>query len=190
MASNKISRRELRQSSNRRRQLMSRLVWGVAALLVLAVISYGTWRAFRPKLGVSIPVMATKHIDDGEQHDPYNSNPPTSGPHYAQPASAGFYDEALPDEQLVHNLEHGYVVIWYNCTGLDETACTGLKTQIREVMNRASLTKLIAVPRLSLSGPIAATTWGRLYQPAALNADQLLEFIKEFRYKAPEPGAP
>ena len=190
MASNKMSRREIRRRASGNRQLVSRLVWGAAALLVLAAISYGTWRAIRSKLGVRIPVMITKHIAEGDQHDPYNSDPPTSGPHYGQPAQAGFYDEALPDEQLIHNLEHGYVVIWYNCTGLDETACAALKTQIREVMNRAGLTKLIAVPRLSLPGAITATTWGRLYQPVALNADELLEFIKEFRYKAPEPGAP
>ena len=190
MASNKISRRELRQGASRKRQLMSRLFWGAIAFLVLMAIGYGMYRLFRPKLGVSISVIAAKHIADGEQHEPYNSDPPTSGPHYGQPAKAGFYDEAMPDEQLIHNLEHGYVVIWYNCTGLDETACAALKTQIREVMNRAGLTKLIAVPRLSLSVPMAATTWGRLYKPAAFNADELLEFIKEFRYKAPEPGAP
>ena len=109
---------------------------------------------------------------------------------------AGFYDETLLDEQLVHNLEHGYVVIWYNCTGLEESACETFKTQIRGVMSQAggvgvsSTTKLIAMPRLSLPGPIAATSWGRLYQPDTFNPDELLVFIKAFRNKAPEPNAP
>jgi hypothetical protein len=44
-------------------------------------------------------------------HEPYNTGPPTFGPHYVPPASAGFYDQALPDETLVRSLEHGYVVI-------------------------------------------------------------------------------
>jgi len=193
----KLSRKEMRRRGMNRRQLISRLLWGAVAVLVLAAIGYAVSQSLKPKHGVNVPVMASaQHIEIGEQHEPYNSDPPTSGPHYAQPAEAGFYEEALPDEQLVHNLEHGYVVIWYNCTGLEETACESFKEKIRGVMNQAggvgisSSTKLIAVPRLSLPGTIAATTWGRLYQPETFDPDELLVFIKEFRNKAPEPNAP
>ncbi len=192
----KLSNKEMRRRENRRRQLVLRLFWGVIAVVVVAALGYMGLQALKPRPGVSVPVMAVRHIEIDEQHEPYNSDPPTSGPHYAQPAQAGFYDEVLPDEQLVHNLEHGYVVIWYNCTGLEGTACEAFKEQIRTVMGQAgsvgfsSSTKLIAVPRLSLPGPIAATSWGRLYQPKAFNPDELLIFIKEFRNKAPEPGAP
>lgn len=190
MVSTKLSQKEMRRRKRSRRQIISRLFWGALAALVVAGLGYALWQLSRPKLGVAVPKMAAPHIQVGEQHEPYNSDPPTSGPHYAQPAEAGFYDEALPDEQLVHNLEHGYVVIWYNCSGTEETACAAFKTQIRNVMDRAGSRKLIAVPRLSLPGSIAATTWGRLYQPATFNPDELLLFIKEFRYKAPEPDAP
>lgn len=167
-----------------------RLSWGALAVLVVARLGYAGWQLSKPKLGVPVPEMAAKHIQTGEQHAPYNSDPPASGPHYTQPAQAGFYDEALPDEQLMHNLEHGYVVIWYNCSGTEETACAAFKTQISNVMDQAGSIKLIAVPRLSLPGSIAATTWGRLYQPDAFNPDELLAFIKTFRNKAPEPDAP
>jgi hypothetical protein len=43
----------------------------------------------------------------------WNSNPPTSGPHYGQQAVWGSYDEPVPLVQTVHNLEHGGVVIHY-----------------------------------------------------------------------------
>jgi hypothetical protein len=43
----------------------------------------------------------------------WNSNPPTSGPHYGQTAVWGSYDEPVPLVQTVHNLEHGGVVIHY-----------------------------------------------------------------------------
>ncbi|NOH04996.1 MAG: DUF3105 domain-containing protein [Chloroflexi bacterium] len=63
----------------------------------------------------------------------YNSDPPTSGLHYATEARAGFYEENIytyPAAYLVHNLEHGYVIIWYNCDLLNETGCAELKSQI------------------------------------------------------------
>jgi len=192
----KLSNKEMRRRERHRRQLISRLFWGVMGALVVMALGYVGWQGLKPRPGVGVPVMGAQHIQDGEQHEPYNSDPPTSGPHYIQPAQAGFYDEALPDEQLVHNLEHGYVVISYNCTGLEGLACETFKEQIRGVMDQAgtvglsSSAKLIAVPRLSPPGPLAATTWGRLYQPEFFDPAELLVFIKAFRNKAPEPNAP
>jgi Protein of unknown function (DUF3105) len=50
----------------------------------------------------------------------YATVPPTFGQHYAIPApfSRKFYtaDDRPPMEQLVHNLEHGYTVVWYDDT--------------------------------------------------------------------------
>jgi len=43
----------------------------------------------------------------------WNTSPPTSGPHYAQPAIWGSYKEPLLQGQVVHNLEHGGVFIQY-----------------------------------------------------------------------------
>jgi hypothetical protein len=192
----KLSKKEMRQLASARRQLYSRLTWGAVVVLALGALGYAGWQVFRPRPGVSVPQMGREHIQVGDPHEPYNTDPPTSGPHYAQPVSAGFYDVATPDENLVHNLEHGYVVISYNCAGMDAAACDAFKAQIRGVMDRAGTvdllgaTKVIAVPRSTLPGPIAATSWGRLYQPEAFDAAELLTFIKEFRKKAPEPDAP
>ena len=62
--------------------------------------------------------------DQGRQHIqppatfPYNSNPPTSGSHYnvpgTAPAPTGVYLRSIPDEDQVHNLEHGHIGIQYN----------------------------------------------------------------------------
>jgi hypothetical protein len=49
----------------------------------------------------------------------YNHDPPTSGCHYsiagAAPLNPGVYGQEIQPEYWVHNLEHGYVVILYNC---------------------------------------------------------------------------
>src|SRR6185436_3509445 len=119
--------------------------------------------------GEDVSIQYAGHIEPGEDHTPYNSDPPTSGEHYPVPAEAGFYtaeDEVPPDEQLVHNLEHGYVIIWYNCDDLTDDECEQLQDDIRFAMENAGNSpntgtpKLIAVPRPGMDALIALTTWG------------------------------
>ena len=57
--------------------------------------------------------LGQKHIAINEAHDPYNSNLPSSGPHYIKPATWGIQDKTVVDEVLVHNEEHGGIVIAY-----------------------------------------------------------------------------
>jgi hypothetical protein len=45
----------------------------------------------------------------------YNSNPPTSGKHFPMWAKRGAYAYQISDGYLLHSLEHGYIVISYNC---------------------------------------------------------------------------
>jgi hypothetical protein len=45
----------------------------------------------------------------------YETNPPSSGNHYNVWAAFGVYEFPLPRGYWVHNLEHGAVVISYNC---------------------------------------------------------------------------
>ena len=43
----------------------------------------------------------------------YSSFPPTSGPHDPSPAVFGVYDNVVGQRHLIHNLEHGGIVIQY-----------------------------------------------------------------------------
>ena len=56
----------------------------------------------------------------------YGSTPPAFGAHWDSPADFGrkFYTEQDRPEiqRLVHNLEHGYTVLWYNETAADDDA--------------------------------------------------------------------
>ena len=192
----KLPKKEQRQQTRARRRLLSRLAWGAVALVFLSVLGYGAWNLLRPKPGQSVPQQARTHIQVGDAHEPYNTDPPTSGPH-AGTVRADFYETAPPDENLVHNLEHGYVVIWYNCTELDDAGCQSLKTQIRGVMNRAKpvvvasdIKKLIAAPRPQMDARIALTSWGRIDKLDEFNETEIMEFINDFRERAPEAGAP
>jgi hypothetical protein len=75
-------------------------------------------------------VRIAEHTSEGATHvactpvPTYKTNPPSSGNHYPIWADYKTYDKPVPWGHLVHSLEHGAVVIVYNCPGgcADEVA--------------------------------------------------------------------
>lgn len=187
------SKRQLMREKNQRQKLISRLVWGAVGIAILAGIGFFVFQKAEPAAGESVPIMNSTHIETDSDPGKYNSDPPTSGPHYPEEAKAGFYDTNLyqfPAGYLVHNLEHGYVIFWYNCDLLDETACAELKSQIRAVMDELGGLKMIAYPWPSLDVPFAMTSWGRIQKFDSFNAAQAKAFYRSNLNRAPEPNAP
>jgi len=196
------SKRERQRAKTQRRKRM--ITWGVVAagLVLVGLVGYLVWRNKQPApvvtasaLGESIPVLAdTSHVPDGTDPGPFNSDPPTSGRHYADPAAAGFYDSDPypnhPEGHLVHSLEHGYVIFWYNCDLLSATACNDLKAQIKDVMQGEANFKVIAFPWKSLDVPVVMTSWGRLLKLTTFDPAQATAFVKTYRNQSPEPSAP
>ncbi len=66
-------------------------------------------------VGRFVETKGADHVPEGQTVS-YSTTPPTSGSHWPTPASCGIYDTELPDEQVVHNMEHGHVIISYNLT--------------------------------------------------------------------------
>jgi len=67
-------------------------------------------------IGVQHTKQGENHIAAGQPHDAYNSDPASSGPHYADssaPTPWGVYTQLIPDEVFLHNEEHGGVVVTY-----------------------------------------------------------------------------
>lgn len=192
------SKRQTARAMRQRRKLLSGIVWGGVGLITLSVVGYFIWTASRPTPGESIAVMPELgHVAEGADPGPYNSDPPTSGKHYASEFDTGFYEEtdteaqaAYPEGYLVHNLEHGYVIFWYNCRLLAEQECQALKSQVREVMERENNFKVIAFPRTSLDVPVVMTSWGRMQRFESFDMQTAQAFVRLNRNKAPEPNAP
>jgi len=65
----------------------------------------------------SYPGLSAKHLTSPDGKVKYNSDPPSSGPHYQSPAPWGIYEEPIKQTILVHNLEHGGIVIQYGDVG-------------------------------------------------------------------------
>ena len=190
---NSKTKRQQMREKNQRQKLISSLIWGVIGIAILAVIGFLVWQGAKPAAGEAIPVMTTTHITVDSDPGKYNSDPPTSGPHYAEEAQAGFYDTNIyqfPAGYLVHNLEHGYILFWYNCDLLDETGCTNLKNQIKATMDDLGNARMIAYPWNSLDVPVVMTSWGRLQKFEVFDAEQAKAFYRANLNRSPEPGAP
>lgn len=138
----------------------------------------------RVVLGEEIANQGASHINTGSQHEPYNSNPPTSGPHYSSPAECRVYDEEVIDEAVIHSLEHGAVWVSYK-----DKSNTALVNQLKGVVEKNS-GKVILSPRAANDSEIALVSWTRILKLADFDGDQIAEFIKVNRSNSPEPLAP
>jgi hypothetical protein len=133
------------------------------------------------------------HIITGEGHPPYNSVPGTSGWHYdyadGGPARWDIYKEPLPDEVLIHNLEHGGIGIHYNCP----EGCDELVEQLSRVAGRAldENLKVILSPHTDMDSTIALVAWTFIDQFDQFDEDRILDFIRshESSPNSPEPNA-
>lgn len=91
--------------------------WFWIGAIILLVAAFLVWlfvESSKPLLGTKMSDLGRKHVPAGEKVD-YNSNPPTSGPHYSDWVKSGVYSEPKDDRNMVHSLEHGYVIMSYNC---------------------------------------------------------------------------
>lgn len=136
----------------------------------------------QPAAGQEFPNLGQKHIQHGEAHDPYNSNPPTSGPHWIDPAEWGIYSTPLVDEQAVHNLEHGG--IWISYKGIDDETKAKLET-----IAKANPGSVIMSPRDTDESKIVLAAWTRLESLDSYDETKILDFIKANKNKSPEPLA-
>src|SRR3989344_2433462 len=171
-----------------RKRTLKRLVYGIGALCVLAGIAFGLWQLFasfgperEADASFTYPIIGRDHIPENSLRPSYNSNPPTSGPHYAEPAFLGLYDKELPDERVVHNLEHGEIWVSYHPRVKDQIT-TELKALLRA--------RVIIAARAANDTDIAVAAWGRLDKfdltGEPLDTVRILDFIKRYQNRGPE----
>ncbi len=197
--------------ADRRKKL---LLAAVAGVLVLAAIVLGVLlfsggddseavdevRAALTAAGCTLtsqPAQPGDHTAeiDATENEQWNTDPPTSGPHFGQPAIFGSYDSPVQIAQAVHNLEHGGIFVFY---GEDVPEAT--VSQLEEFYNEDSTAMLLApLPRLGET--IALGAWvtpdprpgavgeggeGHLAECTEYDEEAFTTFRDEFRFKGPE----
>ena len=155
--------------------------------------------------------------DEGAAHVPmgqavsYRSNPPASGPHWPEWARWDSYPYALDREQWVHNLEHGGIVLLYNCPGVDGGGapvdgglsdggtprdgglwpCPEITTPLRQLRDERGIDKWGIVRLLVTGDPkaprrVSAVAWGWLYEADQVDPAALRCFIDARYGRGPE----
>jgi hypothetical protein len=130
------------------------------------------------------------HIQPNEQPRNWNSTPPTSGDHLGTPLPPGVYDNEQDMRAMVHNEEHGYVVILYKGIPDDQVE------QLRKFVEARDGSKLVLSPWSGLEKPgVALAAWRNLEILERVNMDVVQAFVNDFmvpeatKSTAPEPNA-
>ena len=121
----------------------------------------------------------------GQNHVPnpsYRVNPPAGGDHLPSAARAGVYSgQQVPtDGLLVHSLEHGYVIAWYE-PDLPADQLAELKE-----FQAAHEDDVIVAERPGMPVPVAATAWGQRLLCERVEPEALQRFADEYIGKGPE----
>jgi len=167
------------------------LVAIVAVLVGLFIAGNNSKPAVKDKnktlLGTVHANQGQTHIQPGTPHETYNSNPPSSGSHYPQPATWGIKDSALPDEQLVHNLEHGGINIFYK-PNLPKDQIEKLKSIYGKLPSSEQFNevKAILAPRAANEHPIELVAWTYTYSLTTPDEAKILQFYNDHLDKGPE----
>ena len=113
------------------------------------------------------------HVFPGEAVE-YSTTPPTSGDHWETWANCGFFPDGLPDELIVHNLEHGNIIVSYNLSGQQQV------DDLRRAVNSAGLAGEWGVTRFYdkiPEGSVAIAAWGRLDTMEGVDAGRIGMFF-------------
>lgn len=121
----------------------------------------------------------------------YSTSPPVFGDHYAEWAAYKTYDFPVPLGFLVHDLEHGAVVVFYDCPGGCEDEVTAAQDFIDSLPAdpRCSAdvrVQVILVPQPGLGSRWAASAWGYSLKADCFDADAFGQFYADHHARGPE----
>lgn len=202
-------RKQIAQAERRKRLLWAvgiASIVGVGAYLILNVASPGEISAEAEEIAqaagcgeVQTPVADApggQHLASGESAG-YTQQPATSGFHDPSPlpSDPAVHTEPIREENAVHNLEHGYVILYYRA---DDPGALGddVITRLASIAEQQDKVLVAPYPNLGEGTSFAITAWNKLWEcPATIGADDAATlanaFIEAYRAtsNAPEPNA-
>lgn len=176
----------------------------VGVIIVVGVLVFGgggsvAWTV-QPNDGNAHVPVGTSCREAPQSHancgtTPYSSLPAASGPHWdpSGVANWGVYTTPQPETQLIHNLEHGGIVIWYDPERLDDEAIGTLEDYVdRQTASGISgRYKFILSPwggSDPLPAPVVATAWRYLLELETADIGAIDEFARARYGRSPEPN--
>jgi hypothetical protein len=183
----RIERKRIRLRE--RKRAAYRKVWiaaggvGVIALGALLILlpRQDETASTAPPVGVQdFDVESRSHVEGVVD---YPQDPPVGGDHAPVWLNCAAYDQPVPRENAVHDLEHGAVWIAYQ-PNLPQS-------QVDALRGTASGGFILLSPYPGLESPVIASSWGHQISLDDANDERLQQFIRAFRQgpDTPELGA-
>jgi hypothetical protein len=145
------------------------------------------------------PLLPASHVPIPSDIQ-WDSNPPSSGPHYPIWAAYQAYTTPVPRGYYVHDLEHGGIVLLYNdkcadagCADVvsvvsalqaasdaipDDPLCTSAGQGVR--------VRTVITPDPLIDAPVAAAAWGWVYKARCADLPTLRDFALTHYGHGPE----
>ncbi len=163
-----------------------------AVVLVVILLFGGGGGAGSSAVGQQQVDDGQGHVADGASGGPYSSVPATSGQHWEPPTNWGVYTSPLAQERVLHNMEHGGIVIWYQPSKVDVAGLATLTTWVQQQITTERF-KVILTPwsGTDFGHPVAVTAWNWLLYLDTADTDAVRTFLGAHYQKSPEPfGGP
>lgn len=196
------TKKELRENRRKQQQRKALIQWGSLGIVALVVVGGLVWFFTRPtdaaaaQMGDVVAATSRDHIPEGTDPGPYATNPPAEGHHFPTTFNPGFYTDQdvakmpkYPQGYLVHDMEHGYVIYWYNCQADPSINCTDMQNAIKQVIQENNTFKVIGFPWPSQKEPLVMTSWGRILRLTKVDLATMRAFYKGNVDKGPEQTA-
>jgi hypothetical protein len=142
-------------------------------------------------------ILPSPHVQECSYLPYAETNPPSSGPHYPVWAAYKSYEVAVPLGYLVHDLEHGGVVVFYNCPEgcADEVAkaqkvidafVDPLCSQSAAVPGVLTSKRVTMSPNPKLTTRFAMAAWGHTLNADCVDETSFAAFMKVYFDRGPE----
>ncbi len=131
----------------------------------------------------TFPMEGRTHVEAGTVVV-YGTDPPTSGNHYPYPQDGGYYEISIAAGFLVHAMEHGGVILYYNPASLT----TAQKNSLRKIADDhpGLYSQAVCVPRNDPAYPLILTAWTHRLRLATYDQSRIDGFLALFLGQGPE----
>ncbi|MDQ6695789.1 MAG: DUF3105 domain-containing protein [Chloroflexota bacterium] len=173
---------QARAVAQRRRRMKNLRLGAILGALVLLVVGGIVYLMVREasKPGQLIAQIPSPHVQLGEAHAAYNSDPPTSGPHLGQVPEWKVYTVPITKELQVHGLEDGGVIFNYQ-PNLDKAVVANLqRVAERYLAGPSDKSHIVMSPYPGLAHPIVLTTWQRMDNLDTFDEAEIRRFTDEY----------
>ncbi|MDA0241301.1 MAG: DUF3105 domain-containing protein [Proteobacteria bacterium] len=130
---------------------------------------------------VTLPNLGRRHLDIGEGYryaDPF----PTSGPHSQTWVQPGEYNDRQLPTMLVHALEHGNIVVYYDQPGNEALE----KLRSWTGTYRGQWDGMVLTPNRGLGKRVVLTAWTKRLELPEFDPAAAAAFIDAYRGRGPE----